>query len=110
MDFQIDTLTALVVLGAGALIRPVTAFLTKAQADTGPVGIICGVVLAGVTTAGAALADVGNIATDWKNVVVAFGATIVTAGAAAAQTWAGKAVEWIHAKTDAWITSFLGKA
>ena len=97
---DIDVTTALIVLGAGALIRPTTAFLLKEQADGGPLGVVAGIVLSGVTAAGAAVADVGDIATDWKNVVAAGLATAIAAGGAAATVWQGKAVEWLHKKTD----------
>lgn len=100
---QVDTVTVVVLALAGAAIRPFTAFLLSAQADGGIFGIIAGLALAGVTTAGAALTDVGNIAHDWKTVVAAFLTTVIAAGAATAQAWSGKVVDWIHTKTDAWL-------
>jgi hypothetical protein len=107
MDIALDTTTALVVLLAGLAIRPITAFLTKESADKGPLGIIAGIVLSALTAGGAALADVGDIGKDWKTVVAAVVATGLAAGAAASQIWSGKAVDWIHEKTDDWLG--LGK-
>lgn len=110
MTLAVDNLTAFVVLGAGFLIRPATAFLTKEAADKSFLGGLAGIGLAALTAGGAALADVGNVGDNWKNVLVVTASTALTAALATGQIWAGKAVDWIHATTDHWFTSFLGKA
>lgn len=96
----VPTLTALIVLGAGFLIRPVTAFLTTQAADSGFLGGLAGIGLAALTAGGAALADVDDIGDDWKSIVAVTLTTALTAFLATGQIWGGKAVDWIHAKTD----------
>lgn len=99
LDFGSDLTT--IVLAAGAtLIRPATAFLTKEATDKGVIGAFAGIVLAGLTAGGAALAHVGNIASDWTHVLGAAGAALVVGATASVTLWSGRLVEWIHAHTD----------
>lgn len=97
----------LILTAAGALIRPVTAWLTTAAADKGPVGIVLGIVLAGVTAGGAYLSDLGGAGT-LQGFGLAFAAAFIGSAAANAKVWGGKAVDWIHDKTDQWLHDHLG--
>jgi hypothetical protein len=108
LDVVVDPWTLVILSAAGALIRPVTAWLTTASADDGPLGAFLGVVLAGVTAGGAAITGLGDVGADPGTVFTAFALAFTAAAVANANLWAGRAVAWIHEKTDDFIRSIFG--
>lgn len=94
MDTFTDPLTFLVVGGAGVLIPLAVAFVSNVKASGGVKALLSGVA-AVLTAGGAAIANVGNIADDWKNVVGA----VLLAGLAAG----GSLAAWTKGTVTAWI-------
>jgi len=99
MEVVQDPTTFLVVGGAGVLIPLAVAFLTKIRA-TGVVQAGVAVALTALTAVGAALGDVGNIASDWKQVVGAGALALLAAGASHASVWKDTLEARIHEWSD----------
>ena len=102
MDAITNPTTFLVVGGAGVLIPLAVAFLTNLEASP-TIKSLVAVVLAGLTAAGAAIADVGDIASDWKQVVGAGAVALIGAGASLAAVWKDTVEEKIHEWSDSKI-------
>lgn len=105
-----DPWAVVILAAAGAFIRPLTALLTERSRDGGPIGVALGILAAALTAGGAAISDLGGTGSSVSSIALAFGLAFVGSAAANAKVWGGRAVDWIHDRTDAWLTTLFGAA